>query len=190
MTERAFVGIWFDLWETTSVGCRLIDDAIWDLGWHGFECILAPLRAAGTAGALTVTGVRVATHTPLPGTPPPTLCTAARIEGWVPLAGRAVPFLIRVGKGVAEVRKQLVCRDTAGVRHVVSLQESGWTAHYRVLHELVTQPHPDLKLTLVDTLTVVKLCACASRLAVDEGTYLFGTTPACLRRGGARGLAA
>ena len=190
MTYRALEAIRFDLWETTGAGRRVIDDAVWDLGWHGFECILAPLRAAGYAGAMTVTGVRVATYTPPPGAPHPTLCTAARIEGWVPIDGRALPFLICVGKGLAEVRKQLVCSDTTGVRHAVSLQESGWTAHYRVLHELVTQAHPDLKLTLADTLTVVKLCACASRRAVDEGPYPFGTTPAFLRWGVARGLAA
>jgi hypothetical protein len=190
MSARALTAMRFDLWETTSVGRRMIDDAVWDLGWHGFTCLLAPLRAAGYAEAMTVTGVRVATYTPPSGAPPPTLCTAARIEGWVPLNGRAVPFLICVGKGVAEARKQVVFYDPTGVRHVISLQESGWTAHYRLLHELITQPHPALHLTLVETLTVVSLCTIASRVAVDEGRYPFGTTPDCLRRGIAQGQAA
>jgi hypothetical protein len=74
--------------------------------------------------------------------------------------------------------KRLVFLDSAGnVLHFVSLLESGWRAHERLLRELLTQPRPDLKLDLGDTVTVVKLCATASRLAVVDGTYPFGTTP-------------
>lgn len=91
---------------------------------------------------------------------------------------RAVPFLIRVGKGLAFESKRLVFLDSAGnALRLVSLKESGWHAHYRLLHELLTKSCPDLKLNLADTGNVVKLCACASRLAVDSGTYPFGTTP-------------
>jgi len=168
----------FDLWEMKGAGRRVIDDAVWDLGWHGFECILAPLRAAGYAVTMTVTRVRVATYAPRTGEPIPATFTAACIEGQVQIGNRAVPYRIRVGKGLAEERKQVVFRsDPDDGQHVVSLQESGWQAHYRVLRELLTEPRPDLKLSLADTVAVVQLCNQAGRLAVDDGAYPFGTTP-------------
>lgn len=168
----------FTLWETRDVGHRAIDNAVWDLGWHGFECIIAPLRAAGSPAELSVTRTRVATYEPPAGGLRPAVYTAAYIEGSVHFDSYAVPYRIRVGKGLAEEHKQLVLR--CGVRDepvIVSLAESGWRAHYRVLRELLTATRPDLKLSLADTVAVVQLCAQADRLAVDEGTYSFGTTP-------------
>lgn len=176
--KKNLLAIAFDLMETGSAGSRAIDDAIWDVGWHGFECILAPFRAAGDWVEMIITSVRIATYQPPPGEPRPITFTAARIEGRVLEGDRAAPFLIRVGKGLAFESKRLVFLDSTGlVRRVVSLHESGWHAHYRLLRELMTQSCPDLQLNLADTITVVKLCACASRLAVDSGTYPFGTTP-------------
>lgn len=175
---RHLTAISFDLWEAKGVGRRAIDNAVWDLGWHGFECILAPLRAAGYTVTMSVTRVRVATYAPPAGELSPVAFTAACIEGCIHFGDCSVPYRIRVGKGLAEERKQVVFWSGAsGERCVVSLQESGWQAHYRLLHELLTSARPDLKLSLADTVTVVHLCAEASRLAVDEGTYPFGTTP-------------
>lgn len=168
----------FDLMETGSVGSRAIDDAIWDVGWHGFECIIAPLRAGGDFFEMIITSVRIATYRPPPGEPRPTTFTAARIEGRVHFGSGAVPFLIRVGKGLAFESKRLVFLDSAGnALRLVSLKESGWHAHYRLLRELLLHPCPDLQLNLADTVTVVTLCATASRKAVYGGEYPFGTTP-------------
>jgi hypothetical protein len=61
------------------------------------------------------------------------------------------------------------------------LRESGWQAHYRLLRELLTAAHPDLKLSLADTVAVVHLCTRASRFTEDKGPYPFGTTPDFLR---------
>jgi hypothetical protein len=107
--------------------------------------------------------------------------TAALIEGWVLVCGRAIPFRISVGKGLAKVQKRLVFRDGGDDELVVSLCESGWQAHYRLLRELVAASHPDLRLTLADAVSVIRLCARACELAVDEGSYPFGTMPDFLR---------
>ncbi|MGE0824220.1 MAG: Gfo/Idh/MocA family oxidoreductase [Candidatus Binatia bacterium] len=168
----------FDLWESKGVGNRSIDDAVWDLGWHGFECILAPLRAAGHTVAWAISRVQVVTYDPLVGEPSPTTFTATVIDGWVRYARRDVPFRIRVGKGLPEEHKQLAFHYRRGINPCnVSLQESGWQAHYRVLRELLTAPKPNLKLSLADTVAVVELCTRAGRMIEDTGTYAFGTLP-------------
>src|SRR5216683_5743506 len=124
--------ITFDVRETCDVGERDFDDAVWDLAWHAFACILlVRLRGADSVGTLTISAVRVGTYEPVPGGRRPLLCTAARIEGFVRFGHYVVPFIIRVGKGLAEDMKQLVLWH-GPERCIVSLQETGALAHYRL----------------------------------------------------------
>lgn len=175
--------IGFDLMETKGVGARSIDDAIWDLGWHGFEAITAAFRAAGAAVRMRPESVTVAAYRPSAGERAPARFTAARIEGFVETEAGAIPFVVRVGKGLALSAKRLVFFDAAGrAVRVVPLEESGWEAHYRLLRELMTAPRPDMKLGLAETLDVVRACRVSAALAVHTAPYLLGTTPLFLRR--------
>jgi hypothetical protein len=173
----------FDLMETQDIGKRAIDDAIWDLGWHGFEVMRAAFRAAGAQARMWPTEVRVATYQPPAGEPAPARFTAARIEGYLEARGRTVPIVIRVGKGLAQTARRLVFFDAAGCVHQeVSLAESGWEAHYRLLRELLTASQPDMRLGLAETLDVVRACRAATALATHTEPYAFGTTPPFLER--------
>jgi hypothetical protein len=171
----------FDLMETKGIGNREIDDAVWDLGWHGFEVMRAAYRAAGAEVRMCPTDVRIATYKSPVGGPAPGRFTAARIEGFLEAMGRVVPFVIRVGKGLGQTSKRLMFLDARGrTRQEVPMGESGWEAHYRLLLELMTAPQPDLRLGLAETLDLARACQAAAALATDEGSYAFGTTPAFL----------
>ncbi len=49
-------------------------------------------------------------------------------------------------------------------------------------HELATEK-PDMKLSWLDTAEIVRACKDADKLAIDEGTYPFGSTPDFLEGG-------
>ena len=172
----------FDLLETQGVGNRAIDDAVWDLGWHGGELVIAAYRAAGLEATIHTTRVRAATYRPPPGEPSPRVFTAARWEGFVSVAGREIPFTFCMGKALARPRKRLAFTDASGETCIdVSLDESGWRAHRRLLAELLTADRPDMKLQLPDALELVRACDEARAAAQDEGTYAFGVTPKFLQ---------
>lgn len=167
----------FFLLESVGVGARQIDDVIWDLAFHGFECILAPLRAAGVTMRVDVERALTARYS-LAGEPHPSVTTAAIIEGVVTIDGRAVQFAMRVGKGVGVNRKEVVFRDARGVPvATVAMNESGWHAHARLLSELLTAEHPDMRLGLDDAASIVGLCCRAVRVACAAADYEFGTVP-------------
>jgi hypothetical protein len=127
--------------------------------------------------------VTVAIYQAPAGERSPTRATAARIEGYLEAEGRTVPFVIRVGKGLARNAKRLVFFDAAGrVHREVALAESGWEAHYRLLHELMTASQPNMRLGLAETLSVARACQAAASLAVHAAPYAFGTTPPLLAR--------
>ena len=72
----------------------------------------------------------------------------------------------------------------AGVGTVeVSLEESGWHAHYRLMRELLTAPQPDRRVTLAgavkeDAATVVVLAAIAVAIAGNRGEAIPDCWPA------------
>jgi hypothetical protein len=173
--------ITFDLREKRTIGERTIDDAHWDLGWHAFACILVALRALAHVVAVTVTDTRVGVYRLPSGAQRPRQFTAARIEGSARCGHCCVPFVIRVGKGLAEDLTQMVFWRGPD-RSVVELGETGSQPHERIIRKLMS-PHPDLGLTLHQAVDVVQLCYQADRLAIDEGSYPFGTSPEWLLKG-------
>jgi len=172
----------FDMLETKGVGNRTIDDAIWDLGWHGGELLIATYRAAGLEASIHTTRVLTATYRPPPGEPSPHVFTAARWEGFVRVAGTEMPFTFCMGKALGHSRKRLAFTDASGATCIeVPLDESGWRAHGRLLRELLTADRPDMKLQLPDALGLVRACNEAGAAAQDEGAYAFGVTPEFLQ---------
>ncbi|MGV2339967.1 MAG UNVERIFIED_CONTAM: hypothetical protein LVR18_40235 [Planctomycetaceae bacterium] len=91
----------FTLYESRGVGNRQVDDAVWDLGWHGSECLLAPLRATQIPVCIRIDQTIVSTYTQGPDYP--TRWTAARIDGHFETPGYTIPFVIRVGKGLGQI---------------------------------------------------------------------------------------
>lgn len=171
-------GFEFNLLETSGIGERAIDNAIWDTGWHGFEVFLAMFRAAGLSAKFLISEVQTAIYEAGNGEPCPTKHTAARIDGYLIFKEYTIPFTIRVGKGLSFELKELVIWERHNsVRRVIPLSESGWEAHYRILNELICAEMPDMKLSLNDVVTIVQACSEADKRAVDQGTYAFGQTP-------------
>jgi hypothetical protein len=152
----------------------------WDLGWHVFECLLAPLRAAGQTASVEISLVRTASYLPPPHEPSPPCATAARITGWLRLAGFSLPFDLRMGKGIGIDRKQIAYHRVAQPDLVVDLPETGRAAHHRLLEELLTAAEPRLGLDLAEAIDIVRLCVRAEQAAEVEHSYPFGELPAFL----------
>src|SRR5207244_993815 len=125
----------FTLFENKGVGGRQIDDAIFDLAWHGIECALAPVAAlVGEDPAVEIVGVREAKYHGGPDAP--RVSTAARIEARLVTSEAEIPLLIRVGKGLDSDRKALeLYRPDGQLIRSVSLAESGHHAHRRMIEE-------------------------------------------------------
>jgi hypothetical protein len=177
-------GIEFSFFETGSIGERAIDSAIWDTCWHGFEVILALFRASGLDAQFLIYQVLTGTYSPLDHEALPADHTAARIDGYVDSLQGPIPFVIRAGKGLGVDLKELAIWDERGhVRQVISLKETGWDPHYRVLNELICAEAPNMKLSLGDTIQIVQACSEADAKAEDQGPYPIGYTPGFLMGG-------
>lgn len=177
-------GFEFNLLEMDDIGGRDIDNAVWDTGWHGFEVIAALFRAIHVDVEFSVYDVKTATYEPTDSRLTPSEYTAARIDGFLDYGWGPVPFVIRVGKGLSVEQKELVIwnRHTHN-QHVIPLNESGWEAHYFVLHELVCAENPNMRLSLEDTAQIVQACSEADRRAINCGMYPIGQMPDFLMGG-------
>ena len=90
----------------------MIDDCVWDLGFHGLELALAPFASMGYRPELRIHETRVTTY--VQGPDRPRNWTGAFIRGSL-LAGMVdIPFEIRVGKGMSHSRKGLRLVDVDG----------------------------------------------------------------------------
>jgi hypothetical protein len=173
----------FTLYESRGVGNRQVDDAVWDLGWHGSECLLAPLRAMQIPVCIRIDQTIVSTYTQ--GPDHPTRWTAARIDGRFETPGHTIPFVIRVGKGLGQSFKAAQVFDQDGcLLSTASLDEGGSKAHERLIRELLTQKKPNMQLGLRDVLDVVTACHDAAKTAVEYPVYRFGVLPAWFYRHG------
>src|SRR5262249_6356911 len=101
-------GIRIDLIESRGIGQRVIDPVLHDLGWHFWELLLAPFRAAGMPQGVELTSTLTGAYEQGPGEPSPTGATAARLVGQVRAGGFRVPFDARLGKGLGADSKALV----------------------------------------------------------------------------------
>jgi hypothetical protein len=173
----ACTGITIDLTEKQGIGLRQVDPMIYDLGWHAWELLQAPFRAAGWITEVELSAVNVATYEPPITEPAPTDTTAACITGNLRVGGMGVPFQIRLGKGLSHDRKALKYTFEGGHKRTIDLSQGGWRSHHALLHELLTTEDPDMGIDLTDAVEVVRLCVCSEAQAIDEGTYLFGETP-------------
>lgn len=165
----------FQLFEKVGVGDRDLDDAIFDLSWHGFECLYAPLCAAGVGGMIHIEEAKTSTY--YGGLDHPKRFTAARVRGWFEDDQRRLPFDLRVGKGLAENSKGIVGEVNRIPCPLASLSESGSAAHERLLRELLAKPEPDMLLDLRRVAMVVEACEQAVSMQMEMPGYLFGTTP-------------
>jgi len=175
----------FQLLETGSVGIREIENAIHDTGYHGFACILALLESSmcitGDVVEINIRDVYTATYDRDPIGLRPKEFTAARIEGFISFAGITVPFLIRVAKGVGHGSKKLVIRGKSNrIQRIVTLDESGWHAHCRLLRRLIMDDSPDLGIDEAGVLRTIEACRDASDRARYKGYYEFGSIPSFL----------
>jgi hypothetical protein len=180
-------GIRIDLIESRGIGQRAIDPVLHDLGWHFWEMLLAPFRAAGMSQEVELMSTATGAYDPGPGEPRPTGATAARLVGQVRAGGFRVPFDARLGKGLGADSKALVYLQEGSSRRI-DLSESGSRSHQRLLQELLTADQPDLGLDLADAVEVVRLCAISQEQARNEGSYTFGQMPAFLSDDALMGL--
>ncbi|MEQ8637467.1 hypothetical protein [Gimesia maris] len=168
----------FDLFETKGVGQRQIDPALWDLGFHGLECILAPLTVQSTSTRFQIESVFEGHYTSDEGDA--SQSTVARIDGWVHSEDRLIPFLIRVGKGQPENEKSLRFLSADGTLiDGADLNESGYAAHERIIQELL-KPAPKMGLALTEVVHVVESCHHAAQISIPMGTHPMGEAPAWL----------
>jgi len=174
----------FDFFLLEDVGVtpgRAVDNVICDMHWHGYEAMVAPLaRLVGPGQRFRVVIEQVVAATYMGE---PSLFTPARDWTLAVIAGRIfatheITYRILAGKGCAQRDKRLVVKDRQGraLRTIPLVEEPRWRAHYRLLKELTT-PVPDMLTTLEQAVGVVTLCEHSVRMAVDGGTYPFGSTP-------------
>jgi len=180
--ERS-LGFEFNFIETSDVKNRDIDNVIYDLAWHGFSLIIALFRRCGYTAKLGVISVDTSTYSRGPLNQRPKNFTAAKIEGEITFAGRSVPFVIRVGKGMSRQLKQLLIWGRTGHVRTISLEESGFRPHYNMVRELITQEYPDMGIDIDDVPTVVKACSDACSMMNDHGNYSFNSIPDFLKGG-------
>ena len=168
----------FSLLEGSGIQGRLIDDITWDTGYHGFECMFATLSACGVTTDFEIESVHSARYIPDVGEAEPSNFTFSKIQGHLHNGLYRIPFTIKVGKKMGAIQKQLIFRDMNGaVLYRVDLNESGPDAHYRILKRLLTEPKPDVKVGINETIKVIEACRTAHAMAIDEGFYLPGATP-------------
>lgn len=167
----------FRLFERMGVGGRQIDDCVWDLAWHGFECLTAPLVAQNQPFQLLIESSKVATY--VDGPDLPGVWTAARVDGVLQTNLTFVPFSIRVGKGLSIDDKRLELYDSNGWRIAkATLSEDGHsTAHERLLRELAGSASPKMHLSMRDVIAVVEVCQKSVRKAIELPSYKFGSMP-------------
>jgi hypothetical protein len=182
------VGVRVDLLESRDVGRRDVDPVLHDLGWHAWELLLAPFRAAGKSAAVELEAARTATYAPRQGEALPPGGTAARLSGRAFVGGFWVPFDFRLGKGLGADSKTLCYFFDTGGSIRIDLSESGPLAHRRVLEELLTAERPDLGVDLADAIELVRLCALSQGQARDEGSHPIGQMPALLSEDALMGL--
>lgn len=171
----------FTLFEDKGVGARQVDDAVWDTGWHGIECAVAPVLALAGRVRVAIKRVRVATYRAGPDRP--RAATAARIDAVLSAAARTVPVTIRVAKGARAGAKAVDVFGSDGrAARRVSLAEGGHHAHGRMIEELWSA-RPDMRLNLREVGDVVSACANAARRAEVMPAYPFGELPDWLTAG-------
>ena len=170
LADVARVG--FTLFEDKGVGARQIDDAVWDTGWHGIECAVAPVLALAGGVRIAIRRVRVATYRAGPDRP--RAATAARIDAVLSAPAKTIPVTIRVAKGARDSAKTVDVFAPSGraVRRV-SLVEGGHHAHGRMIEELWSA-RPDMRLNLREVGDVVSACASAARRAEVMPAYTYG----------------
>jgi len=110
----------------------------------------------------------------------PRVWTGSRIHGRIIWNGSPVSFDLRQAKGAPRNEKWLRFsgRDGRVVREI-SLTETGWCAHGRVIKELL-QPAPDMRHSLADAAAVMEVVDESRALACEQHAYTFGELPAFL----------
>lgn len=164
----------FTLFETKGVGVRQIDNALIDLGWHGVECLAAPLAAVGETLGLVVEAAEISTY--VKGPDQPAKPTAARINLQIAIGSHVIPAEIRVGKGMSSTHKSVEFFTAAGLWKSASL-ETRENSHIPMIDALVTADDPDMQLGLHDVLKIVEVCEDGCRVAKELPAYKFGRTP-------------
>ena len=175
-------GMEFRLCEMSAVGNRQIDDAIYDLGYHGLACMLVSLRTSLFQVEIRIDKCEVATY--VEGPDDPTEITAARIEGRFQTRSMEIPFVISVGKGLAKNQKGLrLCdRQNSTIRQA-SLNERGHFAHMRFMRSVIDPGDQTGQLIDVnDSIQIVQACADALAIARVMPTYRLGETPPWLTK--------
>ncbi|QDT22476.1 hypothetical protein [Gimesia chilikensis] len=166
----------FDLLETRGIDNRQVDPATWDVGWHGLECLLAPIRKQDRLALLELHRTFSGSYTR--GNEQADVSTLTRIEGAIGLEDRQIPFVIRAGKAVATEQKTVRFYDDQDrIVDEASLSESGSDAHERLIRELLSPGEPDMQLDLDHVIEVVIACESCTFNSIDCGTYEFGCTP-------------
>ncbi len=166
----------FVLHEQKGVGPRTIDDAIFDLVWHGLECGLVPLIAGGMGFNIYVRQAQTATY--INGPDQRHRTTAARVEIVLRTPLRDIPLTISVGKGLERGAKSVVAYDYQDeVLRVVSLNAPNNRGHQLAISELLSASRPFLPVSLQDVVKVVEACSDAAARACEMPHYAFGSTP-------------
>jgi hypothetical protein len=167
----------FRLFEKIGVGGRQIDDCVWDLAWHGFECMLSPLVAQNESFQILIESSKVSTYHDGPDFP--SVWTAARVDGILQTNLTFIPFSIRVGKGLCSNDKRIELYDSNGWRIAKATlnEDIHSSAHERLLRELAGSPSPNMQLTMRDVIAVVEACQQSVRKSIELPGYKFGCTP-------------
>lgn len=170
----------FDLLETISCGNRLVDPILWDTGMHAAEALLSTYEAAGVACRFELLSARCSRYrddTTIATGEASTVRTAGRVDAMLHTPHGTVDVVFRLGKGMGRATKGL--RLYAGDNQVeeVNLDESGSAAHRRLIDELLSQPTPNMRLSLPGVVQAIEWCDEANRVATNEPDYDFGTTP-------------
>jgi predicted dehydrogenase len=161
---------------------RQVDDCIADLQWHLLVIIVALFKTLDARLEIALERVSVATHAtdPAGGFEAPGVWTASRLAGRLSWDGHQVTIDLRQAKGAPRDQKalRLLDQDGALIREI-SLKESGWQAHARLLTELC-KPVPDMRHSLEDAIAIMELVDAARAMASEDKTYAFGSLPAFL----------
>ena len=171
----------FDLLETSCIDNRDIDDAIFDLCWHGLACIIALFKKVGSPIVFEVTYVSDATYHDGSGYIPKE-STAARIEGRLDCGKHSTRFIIRTGKGLSYESKNLALwtAKSDGSPKIYDLSETTYEAHLEMIRHVLAETTPGYGLGLSDAALIAQVCTNARNRAHKEPPYAFGVTPAFL----------
>jgi hypothetical protein len=160
--------------ETGGVGRRDLDPAYEDLGYHQGAYLLAHFRE----GRLNLERCATMTYVPDLDDPVPRVSTAARLEGFVELPERRVPFRIVVGKGFDQATQELHVCSIDGKKVISQAGDTpNWLPYRRMLESLLLDDASNWLLPMEMHVELVRFCARAAEIQEDAGCYEFGETP-------------